>query len=397
MFSKQPNGSKNANNGPERFNGHCNVCHKYGNRARDCRSSSNQHVATNPGKGVVAPEHNQRQAHFVSKIDSAASKQPYWADPWTLGDTDCSDAEENDAVYMVHLSRDATEDTKTCQVTNKGNCLLERAPLIEDITPGATDEAPLLPEQSTFGSLANFEFPIPIEDDYVKQEFLVARKTTRLSTRLPPIVIRNSGTKGLISVKSLDQSLLRFDPASPSKIELEKVQEAIETKKIMPKDKALAATCAVPPQAAHFSSNDTTMSILEPDTTTRTLMLEAFETNGMLSNFDSSQPADVVEVHPVLTPFTRFLSDLMDNHIQEHGHDYMQAFASPLVQGYDFLPSRGHHDVPSSSTTTLTSLDIHIRQMTTISIDCYQSFIETQVYVRENFDRTGACSNSCAQ
>lgn len=31
VFSKQPNGSKNANNGPERFNGHCNVCHKYGN------------------------------------------------------------------------------------------------------------------------------------------------------------------------------------------------------------------------------------------------------------------------------------------------------------------------------------------------------------------------------
>lgn len=111
MFSKQPNGSKNANNGPERFNGHCNVCHKYGNRARDCRSSSNQHVATNPGKGVVAPEHNQRQAHFVSKIDSAASKQPNWIDPWVFDDTDCSDAEENDAAYIIHSSRDATEST----------------------------------------------------------------------------------------------------------------------------------------------------------------------------------------------------------------------------------------------------------------------------------------------
>lgn len=164
----------------------------------------------------------------------------------------------------------------------------------------------------------------------------------------------------------------------------------------------LAATGpgAVPPHAAHFSNNNTTMSVIEPDTTTISLMLGAPETNGILSNFDSSQPTDAVttvEINPTLTPFTRFLSDLMDNHVQEYGHDCMQAFASPSVHNYEILPSRGHVLSTRHDTATLATPKIHKRQMNIISIDCYQSFIETQAYVRDNFNRTGACSESCAK
>lgn len=89
------------------------------------------------------------------------------------------------------------------------------------------------------GSLTTkFESPIPNEDDDVEEEFLVARKTIRFSTHLPPTVINNTGIEGLISVKSVE--VLRLDPATQvvSRIKLEKVQETIEENQVMQEDNA---------------------------------------------------------------------------------------------------------------------------------------------------------------